>query len=48
MYDLMMNYLEERGVSEEFVEKLSDLCSDYEHSMYVGLLQKVQDFVNRK
>ena len=48
MYDLLMNMLEERGISNEFAEKLSTLCSDYEHSLYVGLLQGVQDFVKRK
>ncbi|KAK3892291.1 hypothetical protein Pcinc_003911 [Petrolisthes cinctipes] len=48
MYDLLMNMLEERGVSNEFTEKLSNICSDYEHSLYVSLLQDVQDFVKRK
>ncbi|XP_068243015.1 complement component 1 Q subcomponent-binding protein, mitochondrial [Palaemon carinicauda] len=48
MYDLLMNMLEERGISNEFAEKLSSLCSDYEHSLYVNLLQNVQDFVKRK
>nr|AFY05650.1 gC1qR protein [Penaeus vannamei] len=48
MYDLLMNMLEERGVTNEFAEKLSNICSDYEHSLYVNLLQKVQDFVKRK
>lgn len=48
MYDLLMNMLDERGITNEFAEKLSGLCSDYEHSLYVGLLQSVQDFVKRK
>ncbi|XP_050689222.1 complement component 1 Q subcomponent-binding protein, mitochondrial-like [Eriocheir sinensis] len=48
MYDLLMNMLEERGVTNEFAEQLSTLCSDYEHSLYVNLLQGVQDFVKRK
>ncbi|KAA0201335.1 hypothetical protein HAZT_HAZT003997 [Hyalella azteca] len=48
LYDHLMNYLEERGVSEEFVDKLSGLCSDYEHSLYVGLLEKLQSFVLKK
>lgn len=48
MYDLLMNMLEERGVTNEFAEQLSTLCSDYEHSKYVDLLQRVQDFVKRK
>nr|AEC50078.1 gC1qR [Pacifastacus leniusculus] len=48
MYDLLMNMLEERGITNEFAEKLSTLCSDYEHTLYVSLLQQVQDFVKRK
>jgi len=48
MYDLLMNMLEERGITNEFVEQLSSLCSNYEHSQYVNLLQKMQDFIKRK
>lgn len=48
LYDHLMNYLEERGVSEEFADKLSGVCSDYEHSLYVGLLEKLQAFVHKK
>jgi len=48
MYDLLMNMLEERGITNEFAEQLSSLCSNYEHSLYVNLLQKVQDFIKRK
>jgi len=48
MYDLMMNMLEERGITSEFAEQLSSLCSNYEHSLYVNLLQKMQDFIKRK
>lgn len=47
LYDLLMNYLEERGVSDQFAERISDLCSDYEHSLYVGLLEKLKDFVSK-
>lgn len=48
MYDLLMNMLEERGITNEFAEQLSSLCSNYEHSQYVSLLQKMQDFIKRK
>jgi len=48
MYDLLMNMLEERGITNEFAEQLSSLCSNYEHSMYVNLLQRMQDFIKRK
>ena len=45
MYDLLMNLLEERGVSNAFVDKLSGLATKREHELYVKLLQKLQDFV---
>ena len=43
-----MNLLEERGISNEFVDKLSDFCTDYEHQLYVNLLTKLQNFVGQK
>jgi len=48
LYDLFMNMLEERGISNEFVENLSDFCTDYEHHQYIGLLTKLQNFVGQK
>jgi len=48
MYGMMMGYLAERGVTDDFVLKLSELCYDYEHSQYVNLLQGVHDFIARK
>jgi len=43
-----MNMLEDRGVSNEFVDKLSDFCSDYEHDLYVGFLEKLQNYLSSK
>jgi len=48
LYDLLLNYLEERGISEEFADKMSTLCTDHEHAQYVSLLEGIQDFVSRK
>jgi len=48
LYDLFMNMLEERGVTNEVVDKFSDLCTDYEHSLYVDLLVKLQQFLEKK
>jgi len=42
-----MNYLEERGITDEFSHQMSDFCSDYEHSLYVNLIEKVQNFVKK-
>lgn len=44
LYDLLMNLLEEKGISNDFVEKLSDLSTSYEHSMYVSFLETVSKF----
>ena len=45
MYDLIMNLLEERGVSNEFVDKLSQLATKKEHDLYVNLLERFKTFV---
>ncbi|XP_021199977.3 complement component 1 Q subcomponent-binding protein, mitochondrial isoform X4 [Helicoverpa armigera] len=44
LYDLLMNLLEEKGVSNEFVTKLSDFSTAYEHSAYINLLETVSQF----
>lgn len=43
-----MNYLEEKGVTNDFVKKLSQFSTAYEHSAYVGLLEGMYRFVLRK
>jgi len=44
LYDLLMNFLEEKGVSNEFAEKLSDFSTAYEHSNYISLLESLSKF----
>lgn len=44
LYDLLMNVLEEKGISNEFVEKLSVFSTNYEHSAYIGLLESLSKF----
>ncbi|VVD01123.1 complement component 1 Q subcomponent-binding protein, mitochondrial [Leptidea sinapis] len=44
LYDLLMNVLEEKGVSNEFVQKLSDFSTAYEHSAYINLLEGISKF----
>jgi len=48
LYDLLMNMLEERGITNEFVERLSDFATDYEHRMYLNLLTQMQTFLGSK
>ncbi|KAJ2937988.1 hypothetical protein O0L34_g14442 [Tuta absoluta] len=44
LYDLLMNVLEEKGVSNEFALKLSDLSTAYEHAAYIRLLEALSKF----
>jgi len=48
LYDLLMNLLEEKGVSNEFVEKVSDLATAFEHTSYIGLLESLSKFTTAK
>lgn len=47
LYDLLMNYLEERGISNEFAEKLVTFFTCYEHKLYVNLLKGMKFFVEK-
>ena len=44
LYDLLMNYLEEKGISNEFAEKMVELSTSYEHTAYIGLLEGLSKF----
>lgn len=48
LYDLLMNYLEEKGVSNEFAEKIIELSTSYEHTAYVSLLEGLSKFTSKK
>ncbi|KAF7273476.1 complement C1q binding protein P32 [Rhynchophorus ferrugineus] len=48
LYDLILNYLEEKGITNEFVEKLSSYSTAYEHSAYIGLLEGLSKFISGK
>ncbi|XP_029728223.1 complement component 1 Q subcomponent-binding protein, mitochondrial [Aedes albopictus] len=48
LYDLLMNFLEEKGVSNEFAEKLSDFSTAYEHTAYISLLEGISKFTIEK
>lgn len=48
LYDLILNYLEDKGISNEFVEKLSGYSTKFEHSAYIGLLESLSKFVSGK
>ncbi|XP_047991957.1 complement component 1 Q subcomponent-binding protein, mitochondrial [Leguminivora glycinivorella] len=44
LYDLLMNLLEEKGISNNFVQKLSDFSTGYEHAAYINLLEGISKF----
>jgi complement component 1 Q subcomponent-binding protein len=46
LYDLLMNMLEERGISNEFVEKLQEFCTGYEHNLYIKFLENLKKFAS--
>ncbi|KOX70403.1 Complement component 1 Q subcomponent-binding protein, mitochondrial [Melipona quadrifasciata] len=48
LYDLLMNYLEEKGISNEFAEKMIELSTSYEHTAYVSLLEGLSKFTSGK
>jgi len=48
LYDLLMNYLDERGIGIEFAEHLVDFTTHYEHTQYLNLLENLKSFVEGK
>jgi len=47
LYDKLLSLLEEHGVGEEFANQLADYSTAYEHRQYIGLLEKLQQFVKK-
>jgi complement component 1 Q subcomponent-binding protein, mitochondrial len=48
LYDLLMNFLEEKGVSNAFAEKLSEFSTGYEHQNYIKFLDALSKFTTAK
>ncbi len=48
MYDMMLGMLEERGIDEKFVNSLVEFSTTYEHNKYVGFLEQLKEFAERK
>ena len=46
MYDLLMNFLDSRGVGNEFVDNLVEYATYYEHSRFINLLGGIKSFVS--
>ncbi|XP_063969199.1 complement component 1 Q subcomponent-binding protein, mitochondrial-like [Lytechinus pictus] len=47
LYDHLKNFLAERGITNDFCEKLSDLASAVEHRQYICFLDQLQGFVKK-
>lgn len=47
-YDLLMNLISEKGITDEFVSKLSELATQYEQSLFLNLLQETKKFFETK
>jgi complement component 1 Q subcomponent-binding protein len=48
MYDLLMNFLDSRGIGNEFVDNLIDYATYYEHTRFIELLSGIKSFVSTK
>jgi complement component 1 Q subcomponent-binding protein len=46
LHDLLIDLLEERDISNEFVEKLSDFRTAYERNLFSALLEGTKKFVS--
>ncbi|XP_071479934.1 complement component 1 Q subcomponent-binding protein, mitochondrial-like [Diadema antillarum] len=47
LYDHLKNYLADRGIDNQFSEKLSDLASAVEHRQYINFLEELNSFLKR-
>ncbi|KAG8200192.1 hypothetical protein JTE90_024975 [Oedothorax gibbosus] len=47
LYDLLMNYLEERGISNDFADKMIVFFTSYEHQLYINLLKGMKSFIEK-
>ncbi|XP_075220041.1 complement C1q binding protein P32 [Lycorma delicatula] len=46
LYDLLMNFLDDKGITNEFVEKLTEFSTVYEHNSYISLLESLKKFAS--
>ncbi len=44
LYDILLNLLDERGMGEQFANEMAEFATAFEHSQYIGLLEKLQQF----
>ena len=47
LYDMLLNYLDERGIGVKLANELADFSTSYEHQQYIDLLQKLENFLKK-
>lgn len=47
-YDLLMNLLEQKGITNEFAYNLITLSTNYEREQYITLMTSLKNFVSEK
>ncbi|GIY74905.1 complement component 1 Q subcomponent-binding protein, mitochondrial [Caerostris extrusa] len=47
LYDLLLNYLEEKGITNEFADEMVELFTAYEHKLYINLLEKLNKYFGK-
>ncbi len=45
MQNLLLNLLDEKGITNEFVYKVSELSTTYEHTLFVSLMSEFRKFL---
>ncbi|KAK3596532.1 hypothetical protein CHS0354_013212 [Potamilus streckersoni] len=48
MYDKLMDMLDERGVTDEFITEITKFSTDYEHGRYINFLKDLKGFLQDK
>jgi len=48
LYNLLLSVLDEKGITNEFVQELANVSTDYEHSSYIKLLESLRAFCGNK
>ena len=44
----MLNMLEERGITGDFLDEMVEFSTAYEHNKYVGFLEQLKEFTGGK
>ena len=48
LFDLLIDRLDERGITDEFIVHLVDYCTAYENQQYIGFLKRLQSFADKQ